>query len=154
VELMAHTTHNFECAGAVPIDVPKEDNTNSNNLPSIKLHHHSCCCKACSYSNNNKNPTRFEDMGRSVKRALPAANHASPKRQCCGKEDSVLLGTTNYDFKPIAGPSGTLHNNNVLIEYNIDVPKEDDNMMYSKLQNCSHVLNILQKRFITPHWVV
>jgi hypothetical protein len=125
---MARTTRNFEHASVIPVDAPKEDNTN-NNLPSLKPHHWLWCCKACNYSNNNKNPTGFEDMGRSVKRALPATNDA-PSKRCCNNEDLVLLGTTNYNFEPIAGPSGTLHNNNVLIEYNVEVPKEDDKMMY------------------------
>jgi hypothetical protein len=129
-ELMARTTRNFKCASIIPVDVPKEDNNNNNNLPSVKPHHCSCCCKACGHSNKNKNPTGFKDMGCGVKRALPATNNGSLKRQRHGKEDLVLLGTTNYNFEPIAGLSGTLHNNNVLSGCIVEVPKEDDNMMY------------------------
>jgi hypothetical protein len=126
---MACTTRNFECAGVIPVDAPKEDNANNNNLPSIKPHHRLCCYKACNYSNNNKNPAGFEDMGCGVKRALLAPNNA-PSKCCRSNEDLVLLGTTNYNFEPIAGLSGMLHNDNVLIEYNVKVPKEDDKMMY------------------------
>jgi hypothetical protein len=130
VELMARTMRDFECAGVIPVDVPKEDNANNNDSPSVKPHHQLCCCEACGYSNNNENPVGFEDMGRGVKCTSPAADDASLKHQRRGEEDSVLLGTTNYDFEPIAGLSGTSHNDDVLIKYDVEVPKEDDDMMY------------------------
>jgi transposase InsO family protein len=132
-ELMARTTRDFECAGVIPMDAPEKDNADDDDSPSVKPHHHLCCCEACGYSDDDENPAGFEDMGPGTgtraKRASPKADHG-PSKRCRGDEDSVSLGTTNYDFEPVAGPSGTLHDNNVLIEYNIDVPKEDDDMMY------------------------
>jgi hypothetical protein len=72
-------------------------------------------------------PQGVPGFSKAVKHTLPAADNASPKHH--GKGESVLLRTTNYNFEPIVGLSSTLHNNNVLIEYNIEVPKEDDNTM-------------------------
>jgi hypothetical protein len=155
VELMACTMCDFEHAGVIPVDVPKEDNTNNNNSPSVKPHHRLCCCKACGYSNNNENPVGFEDMGRSVKCASPAADDASLKRQRRGEEDSVLLGTANYDFKPIAGLSNTLHDDNVLIKYDIEVPKEDDDMMYippfTPHTHCANTCHAADAYALLPH---
>jgi hypothetical protein len=130
---MAHTTCNFERAGVIPVDAPKEDDADDNDSPSVKPHHHLCCCEACSYSDDNENPAGFKDMGPGTgtraKRASPKANHGPSKRRR-GNEDSVSLGTTDYNFEPVAGPSGTLYNDDVLIEYNVEVPKEDNEMMY------------------------
>jgi hypothetical protein len=132
-ELMVRTTCDFERAGVIPVDAPEDDNADDDDSPSVKPHHWLCRCNACGYSDNNKNPKGFEDMGPGTsthaKHASPKADHAPLKCQC-RNEDLISLGTADYDFEPIAGPSGTSHNDNVLIEYDAEVPKEDDKMMF------------------------
>jgi transposase InsO family protein len=132
-ELMARTTRDFERAGVIPVDAPEEDDADNDDSPSVKPHHRLCCCESCGYSDDDENPAGFEDMGPGTgtraKRASPKADHGPSKRRR-GDEDSISLGTTDYNFEPVAGPSGTLHDNDVLIEYNVEVPKEDDDMMY------------------------